>query len=556
MSGRLPIRARALRAAIIVIAAHAGLLGGSARADTAEAKKIFTTRCMACHTFGKGVKVGPDLKGVTERRERPWLLKFVRSSSSVIASGDATATTLFEQFKQQRMPDWTDLSEVQIGSIFDWLAVNGPEQQDPDARSAEVATTTDIETGRQLFHGMRPFSLGGIGCASCHSVRDAAGKSGGVLASDLTFAYSQFQDVALTQFLKHPCFLRYPESTLPAFLAPEESFAVKAYLRAIALDNQSSEPEHATSAAPAMVAKTIDGAGPGAAPPASTAAAGTPASPGKRVAWSPRQGTPAVLRSTTLPTELLFQMFPYIALLILVLGLGIRHALSRRRPEAIAPAAREAWQLFRGSATWRIGLAVAMILHLACLLIPGAIRAWNVAPMRLYLLEASGFVFGVILLVGLLQLMWHHVSRSVAATGPRIPQLADYALLSLLFLATLSGLAMAVLYRWGSAWSIGTVTPYLRSLARGEPATALVQQMPFLVRLHVFTWFALLAVVPFTRGAMILVAAGDRLGLMLARPIGAAGAAARRALARRSPARWLWPEEDLPADGRNAQEPS
>ena len=31
----------------------------------------FTTRCTACHTFGKGVKVGPDLKGVTERRQRP-----------------------------------------------------------------------------------------------------------------------------------------------------------------------------------------------------------------------------------------------------------------------------------------------------------------------------------------------------------------------------------------------------------------------------------------------------------------------------------------------------
>jgi protein SCO1/2 len=49
-------------------------------AHATDAKKIFNQRCTACHTFGKGVKVGPDLKGVTARRQRPWLLKFVRSS--------------------------------------------------------------------------------------------------------------------------------------------------------------------------------------------------------------------------------------------------------------------------------------------------------------------------------------------------------------------------------------------------------------------------------------------------------------------------------------------
>jgi protein SCO1/2 len=49
-------------------------------AHAIDAKKVFNQRCTACHTFGKGVKVGPDLKGVTARRQRPWLLKFVRSS--------------------------------------------------------------------------------------------------------------------------------------------------------------------------------------------------------------------------------------------------------------------------------------------------------------------------------------------------------------------------------------------------------------------------------------------------------------------------------------------
>src|SRR3989441_12591818 len=80
------------RLAVLLIV-FAGLL--PARADdgepgeakfSAEAATIFNRRCTACHTYGKGVKVGPDLKGVTERRKRDWLLKFIYASSSVIKS--------------------------------------------------------------------------------------------------------------------------------------------------------------------------------------------------------------------------------------------------------------------------------------------------------------------------------------------------------------------------------------------------------------------------------------------------------------------------------------
>jgi nitrate reductase gamma subunit len=560
MSGRLLNYARASRVALVAIGACI-LLAGNASADTSEAKKIFTTRCMACHTFGKGVKVGPDLKGVTERRQRPWLLKFIRSSSTVIASGDAIATGLFDQFKQQRMPDWTDLSEPQVGSILDWLAISGPDQQEPDSRPADSATLAEIETGRQLFHGVRTMSQGGIACASCHGVHDHDGASGGTLAADLTSAYSQFQDGAMTQFLRHPCVLRHPEGTLAAFLVPEESFAIKAYLRDVALNEQGALPPGKTTVAqPPMVAKTIDSTGPGKPGDGSGSSAAKPATAGKRVAWAPKATdvtmNPGALRRATLPSELLFQVFPYIALLILILGLGIRHALARRRPEAIRPASDAAWRLFRGSAAWRIGLAITAALHLVSFLAPTAIRSWNGVPLRLYLLEGTGFAFGVIALVGVLQLMWRHAHRSAAETPARVLEVGDYVLLSLVCVAAISGLATAVMYRWASSWAIGTVTPYLRSLGRGEPETALIGQLPFLVRLHAFSWFAVLAVVPFTSLATIFVAAGDRIAMFAGRPVAASARTGRRVLGKLSPARWLWPEEDLPGDGGKAQEPS
>jgi hypothetical protein len=55
---------------------------------SSQAAATFNGRCSACHTYGNGIKVGPDLKGVTERRKRDWLLKFIHASSGVIKSGD------------------------------------------------------------------------------------------------------------------------------------------------------------------------------------------------------------------------------------------------------------------------------------------------------------------------------------------------------------------------------------------------------------------------------------------------------------------------------------
>jgi cytochrome c2 len=202
-----------------------------------EAAAIFGKRCTACHTYGKGIKVGPDLKGVNDRRKRDWLLKFVHASSEVIKSGDPTATALFAEFKQQRMPDWTDLSDKQIGDILDYIGVGGPDIKPADERNAEVATATDIEKGRQLFYGDARLKYGSQPCATCHSVQ-GSGLRGGSLGPDLTNVYLRHQDRALTLFLRAPCFqwLRAGGTgNDDIYMTPKESFAIKAFLRETAL---------------------------------------------------------------------------------------------------------------------------------------------------------------------------------------------------------------------------------------------------------------------------------------------------------------------------------
>jgi cytochrome c2 len=199
---------------------------------SAEAAAIFNQRCTACHTYGKGIKVGPDLKGVTGRRQRDWLLKFIHSSSQMIQSGNPIATALFAQFKQQRMPDWTDLSEKQISDILDYLAIGGPEIKPEDERNAETATAAETENGRKLFYGEARMQHGAPACASCHTVA-GTGMRGGTLGPDLTNVYFRYQDVALTTFLLHPCF-SWAAAKPDVYLTARESFALKAFLRVAA----------------------------------------------------------------------------------------------------------------------------------------------------------------------------------------------------------------------------------------------------------------------------------------------------------------------------------
>ncbi|PYP87706.1 MAG: hypothetical protein DMG65_16690 [Candidatus Angelobacter sp. Gp1-AA117] len=196
---------------------------------SAEAAATFNKRCTACHTFGKGVKVGPDLKDVTKRRDRPWLHKFIRGSSSVIASGDSVATKLFAEFRQQRMPDWVDLSEKQVDDILDYLAMSGPDIKPADERNAELATAADVDHGRKLFLGETALKYGSEACITCHAV-EGAGLRNGSLGPNLTDAYERYQDLALTAFLRKPCF-RWQRGSADHYLTAKESFAIKAFLR-------------------------------------------------------------------------------------------------------------------------------------------------------------------------------------------------------------------------------------------------------------------------------------------------------------------------------------
>jgi protein SCO1 len=75
------------------------------RMSAEPGQAMFIKLCAPCHTIGKGDRVGPDLKGVADRRDHDWLTSFMRFPKDMIASKDPIAAALAERYKGAHMPN-------------------------------------------------------------------------------------------------------------------------------------------------------------------------------------------------------------------------------------------------------------------------------------------------------------------------------------------------------------------------------------------------------------------------------------------------------------------
>lgn len=109
---------------------------------------LYRTRCVSCHTIGKDDNpLGPDLAGVTEKREREWLERWLANPSQLIDEGDPIAVALFEQFEQITMPNLR-LGDKDIAALIEYMATESRKVQG----SAPVANAADAHPPEHDHH--------------------------------------------------------------------------------------------------------------------------------------------------------------------------------------------------------------------------------------------------------------------------------------------------------------------------------------------------------------------------------------------------------------------
>jgi nitrate reductase gamma subunit len=194
--------------------------------------------------------------------------------------------------------------------------------------------------------------------------------------------------------------------------------------------------------------------------------------------------------------QLLFVVFPYVAIVLAVVVSVIRW---RRHPftvSALSSQLLEGRKLFWGSVAFHWGITVILLGHLAALVIPQGFALWNGAPVRLYLLEATGLALALWALFGIGVLIYRRVttSRVRAVTTPM-----DLVVLGIILAQVITGIWIAIGYRWGSFWGTSVFVPYVRSLLVLQPRSELVQPLPVVLQAHALLFFVFLAVFPFSR---------------------------------------------------------
>lgn len=94
---------------------------GSASTQSApEGERLFQEKCTACHRIGGGKLVGPDLLGVTSRRDTAWLRRQIKDPLGLIAESDPIATQLVEEANGMLMVP-LGLTDDQVESVIAFL---------------------------------------------------------------------------------------------------------------------------------------------------------------------------------------------------------------------------------------------------------------------------------------------------------------------------------------------------------------------------------------------------------------------------------------------------
>jgi cytochrome c551/c552 len=131
--------------------------GSSAFAQSAaEGASLFKQKCTSCHAIDRQV-VGPALKGVTEKHDEAWLIKWIRNSQALVAAGDPEAVKIYNEFNKVAMTPFPELTDDNVKSILAYIKAE--EAKPAAAAGAAGGSTAGTAEGQE---GVSDFMLGGL----------------------------------------------------------------------------------------------------------------------------------------------------------------------------------------------------------------------------------------------------------------------------------------------------------------------------------------------------------------------------------------------------------
>ena len=200
--------------------------------------------------------------------------------------------------------------------------------------------------------------------------------------------------------------------------------------------------------------------------------------------------------------QFLFIALPYLAFAVFFIGTIQRYRMQSFTYSSLSSQLLENKQHFWGMVPFHYGILAVLLGHIVAFIVPGTLLAWNARPLRLYILEVSALICGMLAFVGLVTAVVRRIRYPKIRIVTTIP---DWILFGMLLFQIGSGIYTAVFVGWGSSWFAAAAAPYLRSLLFFSPDINYLAGIPWMVRLHIIDAFLLIGFFPFTRLVHILV---------------------------------------------------
>ncbi len=408
---------------LLLMAAFISFVSFNSNAKTGE--EIFKGNCGACHRLTDEKMIGPGLMGINEKYDQEWILKWIKNSSELIASGDSAAIAIFEEYNEVGMPGYAQYSDEELISLLGYIDEAGQ-------ATGDVATTPKVEEEESgsgvnmtvIWWGILFF----------------------VVVLFFLFRFTNKTKRLIREVGLHPD---------PHYVKNYFAIFILFFLIALALVF--------------LLVQLLEG-------------------------------------NEGMINTLMFTVLPYAAFTLFIAGSIYRYTKRGYQVSSLSSQFIEGKKLFWGSQPFHWGLLFLFFGHLTAFLFPRAILAWNGQPVRLLILEVSGFAFGLAALLGLILLIKRRLQTKTLLV---VTNKMDMVVYTVLLTQIVTGLGVAFFVRWGSSWFSSVLTPYLRSMLSFNPDINAVSEMPWWIQLHIISAFLMIAIIPFTRFMHFLVAPVD-----------------------------------------------
>ncbi|MFP5470366.1 MAG: respiratory nitrate reductase subunit gamma [Bacteroidia bacterium] len=340
---------RPLRIGLKTIAIALSVVLYSFNSQAASGEELFNSYCASCHKTNAKRGVGPGLMGVTEKRDEAWLINWVKASQSMVNAGDQTAVELFKEYSNVPMPDFPQLSDEDIKSIFKYI----------DASNATAAGSGVAATGN---------SSGGAVATS-----DSGDGTGG---SENSFTETQ----------KTIIFWGVVVLIIVIIWASLYKRKIKEELLA---QGYHGDPHKVENFPQIFIKYLVISA---------------------IIIFLLIKGLD---ENIGVINVIMFIVLPYVALSIFLIGSIRRYTNKGFQVSSLSSQFLEGKKLFWGSQPFHWGMLVLFLGHMVAFLFPRTLLAWNGEPIRLLILEVSSFVFALSALLGLILLMKRRLSTKM-----------------------------------------------------------------------------------------------------------------------------------------------